>query len=306
MTELQTGACPRCDVPVAADDRYCTGCGYALRSPVPAPAIAPARPRAPAPEVITCGECGAVNAASRLECARCRTDFETGEAVPEVAASPPTGDEQADAAAPIEREPDRAFRWLALVTAVVAIAVVAVIVMLLSAQGIGLQLGSPEESPQPGEPVALEIADVAASSALPASGTSSYGAANLIDGDPQTAWNEGAEGPGEGEWVEFLLLAPHQITRVLVWNGHQTDALFLGNGRIKTLRIDAGDRMFEVELFDQRGPQAVDLGEPVAAERIRLTIEETYPGERYADAALSEVELFGLPISDAEADQPEG
>jgi hypothetical protein len=189
-----------------------------------------------------------------------------------------------------ERETSAA---LLAVTALAALLVGGVLATLLGARGIGF-LASPQASgPAPGDPVRLQIREVLVSSALQPTGAVDYGSDNLVDGDPATAWNEAAAGDGTGEWVEVVLPGPAEVSRVLLWNGYQKEGVFETNNRVAQLRLDLAGRNFIVELLDVRGPQAVDFPEPVHTDRVRLVIERVYPGNRYNDAALSDLQVYG-------------
>jgi hypothetical protein len=73
------------------------------------------------------------------------------------------------------------------------------------------------------------------------------------------------------------------------------DGQFADNARLSSIRIELGDRRFDADLLDIRGPQAVDLPEPVRTDRVRLTIMDVHAGRRYADVAVSGIEVRGPP-----------
>jgi hypothetical protein len=185
-------------------------------------------------------------------------------------------------------------RSLLVLLGLAALAIVAVLFTLLDARGFGVLATTPAPPRPPGAPASVPVAGVRASSSLPASGVASYGPSNIVDENPETAWNEAASGPGPGEWIELRLAEPATVTRLLVWNGYQKGAQFVENSRLRTVSLAVGPRTFTVDLLDVEGPQAVDLPEPVRAERVRLTVERVYPGSRYPDAAVSEVEVIGV------------
>ena len=64
-----------------------------------------------------------------------------------------------------------------------------------------------------------------------------YGVHNLFDGDSATAWVEGADGPGIGEWVLFSV-GQELPAVIMIRNGYQKSAnLFKRNARIKNASI---------------------------------------------------------------------
>lgn len=75
----------------------------------------------------------------------------------------------------------------------------------------------------------------------PDSGTDScmYGPERAVDGDPRTAWCEGAEGNGEGEILVVPLGNAHvHVGEIEIWSGFgRSDALHTLNGRPRTVRL---------------------------------------------------------------------
>lgn len=237
---------------------------------------------AEAARLIACPQCGATNAASRMMCGRCgrRLDAPAPEA--------DAGEEPR----PVPHSPGR-FRLLVAALALIAgSVVVGVVLAFAAARGLGPFTGV-VPAPAVTGPAALETAAASASSAAPAAGDVTYDAANVLDGDPTTAWHEGERGSGIDEWVEVELAAERPVSRVLVWNGYQRQGRFADHARVARMEISVAERVFTVDLRDLQGPQAVDLPEPVTADRVRLTILDVYPGDRYEDTAISEIEIFG-------------
>jgi hypothetical protein len=134
---------------------------------------------------------------------------------------------------------------------------------------------------------------VSASSALKATSTNNYRATNLLDGDLTTAWEEGAEGPGLGEWVLFEFSRQVVLTRVEVANGYQKDEdRFLGNPRVKAMEVAYSNGTTQlINLLDTEEFQSITpTRQPV--EWVKLTIVSVYPGEEWDDTALSEVRIY--------------
>lgn len=283
-------SCPRCGQPISASAKlnFCMACGYALgetrRDPTPAATKATAPPPPRAVLLGECPVCGASNAASRRVCGRCRSALdETAVLAPQqrsAPALPPTTD---------ATETDSP-RFLLLVTLIAGFVIVSVLLTLLGARGIGILRGPSEAAPPRGF-ARLAVTGIVASSTMAATGGVRPEPANLIDGDPGTAWSEGALGAA-GEWVELTLDRQADVARLLVWNGYQRGTRFGENGRVRTLLIDAAGRRFAVELLDVRGSQSIDLPGPVRTTKIRLTLEAVYEGDRYRDTALSEIEVY--------------
>lgn len=134
---------------------------------------------------------------------------------------------------------------------------------------------------------------VTSSSALEATSTASYGATNLVDGDLATAWNEGAEGPGIGEWVRFEFSRQWVLARIEIANGYQKDdERYFGNGRVRSLAIEYSTGTTQlVDLLDSKDIQTIiPTRQPV--EWFKITIVDVYPGKIWDDTALSEVRIY--------------
>ena len=158
--------------------------------------------------------------------------------------------------------------------------------------------GSPSETAGPSTTLAAMIVRpraASASSALKATSITNYGPTNLLDGDLATAWNEGAEGPGVGEWVRFEFSQPVVLARLEVANGYQKDdERFFGNIRVKTFKLEYSNGATQlVDLLDIKDFQVVNTIRR-STEWIKLTIMSVYPDYEWEDAALSEVRIYEL------------
>jgi len=145
------------------------------------------------------------------------------------------------------------------------------------------------------EPVAIRLA-IAATSELPALHGLSYHAENLIDGNFETAWVEGAEGHGYGESVIMTVLENFDLSGFSFLNGYAGNAdTWNRNGRIAKLVVSLnGSPMFVAELLDDDRPQSLDMIEGCSLRKgdiLELAILEVYPGSAYSDTALSELLL---------------
>lgn len=131
-----------------------------------------------------------------------------------------------------------------------------------------------------------------------------YAVKNLFDGELATAWVEGAEGDGEGEWVELEFAAPTRIDGYLIAPGYGKSAeVFRDNQVPRRVRIEADGA--ELAVHDIRyaqtldgefpdselwGPRVVVLPKPITVKWLRLTVLEVVPWTRarYRDLAISE------------------
>jgi hypothetical protein len=145
-------------------------------------------------------------------------------------------------------------------------------------------------------PIQVRPTAAEASSVLKATSTNSYRATNLIDGDLATAWEEGAEGPGLGEWVRFDFSRPLVIARIEIANGCQKDEeRFQGNPRVKAMKVEYSNGNSElIDLADSKEVQSINPKTTEAVDWFKLTVVAVYNGNQWEDTALSEVRVFEL------------
>jgi len=113
---------------------------------------------------------------------------------------------------------------------------------------------------------------------------------NTRDDRIDTAWVEGAKGSGIGEWIAFTF-SPQTVQYLEIYPGYgKSKELFFANNRVKraTLIFSDGTRA-AVQLFDEPRVQTVALPAPIRTGSLRLIIEEVYPGTKYDDTVISEV-----------------
>lgn len=137
---------------------------------------------------------------------------------------------------------------------------------------------------------------VRASSTLYTKNTSygTYAARNAWDKDPKTAWIEGKNDDGVGEWIDFSFYQSRVIQGIQIINGYaKSEGLYQANNRVKRVHLSFDDgTSFEAELNDgQIQPQLIKFPTPKKTERVRLTILEVYPGTKYRDTCISEIEF---------------
>lgn len=145
---------------------------------------------------------------------------------------------------------------------------------------------------------------ITCSSSLKPQGNNTYVAKNLHDFTLKTAWVEGKTGLGVGEWVEFTFenKSP-RVTSAIIWNGYQKNtSTWRENSRVKTLRLLVnGKAICDLALVDTAGAQRFELG--VLGHRadgkdlvLRFEIKDAYPGTRFSDVALSEINFDGTDV----------
>jgi hypothetical protein len=167
-----------------------------------------------------------------------------------------------------------------------------------------------ETAPEPAEPgLATNIAAEALVEAPPPTADSqdgqgitvSYGAANLVDDDPETCWR--MLGDGSGRTIELTLNSEATIASVGLINGYakidpddQTDR-YLQERRILRVawRFGDGTTLRQTLLDDTKSVQTIELDEPITTDSVSLTIESTTsPGKAdYDKTAISEIQILG-------------
>lgn len=141
-------------------------------------------------------------------------------------------------------------------------------------------------SPSSGAP--LKITSSASSVRL-AVQANTYYAANAIDGKRTTAWIEGGDGPGIGEWIRFDFDREITLRRILWQPGYfKSPAIWNQNNRLATVRAEFSDGTWrELKFADRMDSQKVDVG-AVRTRWVIFVITAVHYGSD-PDTALSEV-----------------
>ncbi len=119
--------------------------------------------------------------------------------------------------------------------------------------------------------------------------SNTYNPANTIDGSQSTAWIEGVDGPGLGEWLRFDFDREINLHRVLILPGYfKSPAIWAGNNRVAAATLqfsDGSSRQFNFP--DRMERQKVDVGS-IRTRWVRIVLEDFYFGKD-PDTAISEV-----------------
>ena len=147
-----------------------------------------------------------------------------------------------------------------------------------------------------------QIDSVTASSAL----ADRYAAEKAHDFSIVTAWVEGVEGNGEGEYLRYSFPGTcPRITTVLIHNGYVKNwDVWRDNGRVKRLLMYYNDEPYAIlNLQDTMGLQSFDVGvlgyedrDTAPAWSIKFEILEVYPGKKYEDTAITEIYFDGIDV----------
>lgn len=141
---------------------------------------------------------------------------------------------------------------------------------------------------------------VTASSQLNHANKDRYSPSNAHDLDYETAWVEGVEGNGIGEYLRYHF-RPYKVTvhTIIVANGYvKTQEAWTNNARVKKLKVSVNGKPFAIfELEDRRADQAFSIPPISYSEKaggtIQFEILEVYPGAKYQDAVISEIYFDG-------------
>ncbi len=145
---------------------------------------------------------------------------------------------------------------------------------------------------------------VSSSSHLPEQGNIHYGSENAHDLNFKTAWVEGVEGYGVGEYLEYRFEHDSpRITQIIIYNGYvKSEKAWQANSRVKTFRMFVNDRAYALlRLQDSRAAQvfsAAPLGRRADGQDLvlRFEIADVYPGSKYDDTAVAELYFDGLDV----------
>ncbi|HIS04202.1 MAG TPA: SH3 domain-containing protein [Candidatus Pullichristensenella avicola] len=120
-----------------------------------------------------------------------------------------------------------------------------------------------------------------------------YAAGNANDADASTAWAEGADGLGEGEWLS-LFFDERVIAGFAIRAGYQRTAqTYNDNARPAQIRVSvAGEADALLTLDDSRDEQIVLFTRPTLTDYLSIEIVSAYSGTNSADTCISDVRVL--------------
>lgn len=142
---------------------------------------------------------------------------------------------------------------------------------------------------------------VTASSSL----SEKYCAENAHDCSVITAWVEGKQGNGKGEYLSYSFAGGcPRVTTVFILNGYtKNERVWRSNGRVKKLLMYYNDKPYAIlNLKDTRDCQEFDVGilgyyrSDAPDWSIKFQILEVYPGDKYQDTAITELYFGGIDV----------
>ena len=141
-----------------------------------------------------------------------------------------------------------------------------------------------------------------------------YAAKLAFDGNRATAWNEGAAGSGQGEWIEARFAPGTRFRRVEIGTGWDrvgpNGDLFPANAHARRISIQVDGR--EVTAVNAAADQRyVTASLDATGATMRFVVLDVWPGERFEDLCINEIVVEGTPgrggapRADEEAPPPE-
>ena len=148
-----------------------------------------------------------------------------------------------------------------------------------------------------------------ASSTLKPQEEKTYRASNLIDGNLNTCWVEGASGTGIGETITLYLGKKQTVYGLTILNGYLESKYLYGiNGKVTQVSVSATDgTRIKADLMVPEFEEVkesfntyemcdlenwINFDEPVYTDTITVTIEGAEAGSKYEDTCISEIKVY--------------
>lgn len=121
-----------------------------------------------------------------------------------------------------------------------------------------------------------------------------HSGARTIDGDITSCWADGVPGQGIGEYIAYNFRGTYQVNGLTIWAGHhKTIDLFYKNSRPARIRVEGSDgSVSRWNLGDGMNRHTITFNQPVNVSSLRIYIEDVYPGSKWQDTCIAEVEFF--------------
>jgi len=149
-----------------------------------------------------------------------------------------------------------------------------------------------------GSPEYIEFDNITASSTLKASSNNSYEPRFVTDWKRETAWVEGKDDDGIGEWIKLEKDNPIKVSGIEINNGYlKSESIYKANNRVKTIKIEfSNGESITKGLKDEFGANnLIEFDKPIETSYIKLTILDVYKGSKYNDTCISEIHAFNTP-----------
>lgn len=115
-----------------------------------------------------------------------------------------------------------------------------------------------------------------------------------FDDNDKTDWQEGKEGPGIGEYLEFTFDKSYPVSYMTFKLGNWlSDDYYWGNCRPKILQIDSGNNSWNLAFPDGKDEFLVQLDSGTDISNIKITIQDVYTDRiEWQDTAITDIGLW--------------
>ncbi|MBU0596861.1 discoidin domain-containing protein, partial [Patescibacteria group bacterium] len=134
---------------------------------------------------------------------------------------------------------------------------------------------------------------IEASSYLPQEGIYSYTPDLAFDETITTSWVEGDSGNGKDEWIKFNFDKKQEVNGIGIVPGYgSSEDGYFENNRVKQLRVEFSNDPAEFFTLSDEYRSHDLYFDPVKTDYVRVVIVDIYPGNKYNDAAISEIVFY--------------
>ena len=196
-----------------------------------------------------------------------------------------------------------------LIAAIAAISIMLIAIIIAMVIYISGNTGAIEDEPVSSGAVVTEkvwpapvfTSATASQVTAPSQSNNNYGPMLTMDGKPSTAWNTPG---GYGEWIQFNAGSVQRVKGIRILNGYTKYSegygmwIYYANSRPQTIRLSFSDGTSMsytlADVFNNSDYiyQDIPFGGYKEVTWIRITIESIYPGSKWNDCCISEVQFY--------------
>ena len=138
----------------------------------------------------------------------------------------------------------------------------------------------------------IHIAEAKSTSEYISSRGNDYSAANLIDHDSSTTWQEGEEDAGIDQQLTFVFEEPAIVSAIRLENGKRTDTdAFYGNNRVASFSLFDDDSLL-VEVPDTEKIQYIVFENPIMESQVTFVLKSVFGGIKCNDTCITEITFY--------------
>jgi len=145
----------------------------------------------------------------------------------------------------------------------------------------------------------VEIAYAESSSYLISKNGNEYGPEYSVDGNESTCWQDGVDGTGEGEYINYYLSETDNVGKIQIFNGNRkSEDSYYENCRIESATLNmyldgelVNSQEIEIEDDFNQAPNEIYF-EPVECDTVEMIVNSVYSGSKYDDLCISEVGIY--------------